>query len=108
MGQVGQRGKTIYSITKGALDAGIRSLALELADKRIRVNGVAPGVVETPMSKQATYSESDEALARIIAMHPLGLGQTTDVANACIYLLSDAARWVTGTTLTIDGGYTAH
>ncbi|WP_020538022.1 SDR family NAD(P)-dependent oxidoreductase [Lewinella cohaerens] len=108
MAQVGERGKTIYSITKGAVEAGVRSLALELAGKHIRVNGVAPGVVETPMSEQAAYSQNTEALERITAMHPLGLGQTTDVANGCIYLLSDASRWVTGTTLTIDGGYTAH
>jgi NAD(P)-dependent dehydrogenase (short-subunit alcohol dehydrogenase family) len=108
MGQVGQKGKTIYSITKGALEAGTRSLALELAKKQIRVNCVAPGVIETPMSANAVYSQEEASLEAVVAMHPLGLGQVTDIANSCIFLLSDAARWITGTTLVVDGGYLAH
>ncbi|MEL7220325.1 MAG: SDR family oxidoreductase, partial [Bacteroidota bacterium] len=104
----GQKGKTIYSLTKGALEAGTRSLALELAKKQIRVNCVAPGVIETPMSAQAAYSKTASTRQEVVAMHPLGLGQVIDVANSCVFLLSDAARWITGTTLIVDGGYTAH
>lgn len=107
MGEVGEAGKTIYSITKGALIAGSRSLALELAPRKIRVNCISPGVVESPMSKTAVYSRNEEAYSKIKALHPLGLGQPEDVANACLFLLSDEARWITGTNLIVDGGYVA-
>lgn len=107
MGVVGEAGKTMYSLSKGALIAGTRSLALELASKKIRVNAISPGVVETPMSQNAIYSQDEESKQRILSLHPLGLGTTTDIAHACIYLLSNASRWITGTNLIIDGGYTS-
>jgi NAD(P)-dependent dehydrogenase (short-subunit alcohol dehydrogenase family) len=107
MGVVGELGKTIYSLTKGALVAGTKSLSLELAAKNIRVNCIAPGVVESPMSSNAVYAQDKEAFDKIKSYHPLGLGKPEDIANACVYLLSDASRWVTGTTLIVDGGYTA-
>jgi NAD(P)-dependent dehydrogenase (short-subunit alcohol dehydrogenase family) len=107
MGLAGEKGKTQYSLTKGALIAGAKSLALELASKNIRVNCVAPGVVVTPMSENAVYAQNEESLNSIKNLHPLGLGTPHDVANACVYLLSPASRWVTGTTLIVDGGYLA-
>lgn len=107
MGIVGEVGKTIYSLTKGALISGAKSMALELSVRKIRVNAVSPGVVNTPMTQKAVYSQDEESLNKITALHPLGLGLPEDVANACIYLLSDGSRWVTGTNLIIDGGYTA-
>lgn len=107
MGVVGELGKTTYSLTKGALVSGTKSLALELANKKIRVNCVSPGVVESPMSSNAVYARNKSAYEVIKSKHPLGLGKTEDVANACVFLLSDAARWITGTNLIIDGGYTA-
>jgi NAD(P)-dependent dehydrogenase (short-subunit alcohol dehydrogenase family) len=107
MSQVGESAKLLYSMSKGALLAASRSLAVELAPKKIRVNCVAPGVVDTPMSQQAYYSKDPELKARITSLHPLGLGNPEDVAGACVYLLSDAARWITGTQLMVDGGYTA-
>lgn len=107
MGLVGEIGKTMYSLSKGALIAGVRSLALELASKQIRVNTVSPGVIVSPMSENAVYSKSAEAREKIASLHPLGLGKPEDVANAVAFLLSDASRWITGTNLTIDGGYTA-
>jgi NAD(P)-dependent dehydrogenase (short-subunit alcohol dehydrogenase family) len=107
MGVAGEIGKTIYSLTKGALISGAKSMALELAPRGIRVNCISPGVVESPMSKNAVYSRNEESLNKIKALHPLGLGQPEDVANACVYLLSDASRWVTGTNLVVDGGYLA-
>lgn len=107
MGLVGEVGKAIYSLTKGALVTASKSLALELASKNIRVNCVAPGVVETPMSKTAIYSQNEEALKGIISKHPLGLGEPEDVANACAFLLGSASKWITGTTIVVDGGYTA-
>lgn len=107
MGLVGEIGKSLYGVTKGATDAGVKSLSIELAHKKIRVNAILPGVVETPMSEKSRYSLNEESLSKIKALHPLGLGTPDDIANACIYLLSDASRWVTGTEFLIDGGYTA-
>lgn len=107
MGSVGESGKTLYSMTKGALLSGSKSLALELANRKIRVNCISPGVVETPMSQKAVYSQDEASLERVKSYHPLGLGQVQDVANACVFLLSDAARWITGSNLFVDGGYTA-
>ena len=107
MGHVGEVGKTIYSLTKGALLAGTKSMALELAQKKIRVNCVSPGVIITPMTSAQPYNESEESLNLIKSYHPLGLGEPNDVANACAYLISDASKWVTGTNLMVDGGYTA-
>ena len=107
MGIVGETGKVLYGMTKGALIAGTKSLAVELARKKIRVNCISPGVVISPMSENAIYSKDEESLSKIESLHPLGLGKPEDVANACIFLLSDASTWVTGTNLIVDGGYTA-
>ncbi|MDY0281825.1 MAG: SDR family oxidoreductase [Salinivirgaceae bacterium] len=107
MSVVGESGKSLYSMTKGALLSGARSLAIELSRKKIRVNCISPGVVISPMSANAIYSQDPEMLERVTNMHPLGLGNVTDVANGCVYLLSDASKWVTGTNLVIDGGYVA-
>ena len=107
MGVVGESGKTIYSLTKGALISGAKSMALELASKKIRVNCISPGVVITPMSQNAVYSQDEESLNKTKALHPLGLGNPEDIANACVFFMSDASRWITGTNLVIDGGYTA-
>jgi len=107
MGVVGEKGKTLYSMTKGALISAVRSMAVELASRQIRVNSLSPGVVKSPMSENAIYNKDEDSLNNIKAIHPLGLGLPEDVANACIFLLSDAARWITGINLIVDGGYTA-
>ena len=107
MASVGEVGKMAYAMSKGAVLAGVKSMALELAEKEIRVNAVSPGVVETPMSSSSFYSKNEERLEKIKNLHPLGLGKPQDVAHACVYLASDASRWVTGSNLLIDGGYTA-
>ena len=106
MGCVGENAKSLYSLTKGALISGCRSLAIEYAPKKIRVNVVSPGVVETAINRNQPYLSDPEKRKITEGMHPLGLGTTEDVANACIYLLSDASRWVTGQNIIIDGGYT--
>jgi NAD(P)-dependent dehydrogenase (short-subunit alcohol dehydrogenase family) len=107
MGVVGENGKMLYSLTKGALIAAVKSMSVELAPRKIRVNSVSPGVVESPMSKNAVYSRDEKSLNKIRSLHPLGLGKPEDVANLCVFLLSDAARWITGTNLIVDGGYLA-
>ncbi len=107
MGVAGEKGKTLYSLTKGAIISAVRSLAVELASKSIRVNAVSPGVVDSPMSRSAVYNQDEEALNRIKQLHPLGIGEPMDVANACLFLVSDASKWITGTNLIVDGGYLA-
>lgn len=107
MSHVGEVGKTLYAMTKGALVSSAKSMAIELAPRNIRVNTLSPGVVKTPMSSKSAYSQNNESLSKIISKHPLGLGEANDIANACVYLLSEASKWTTGTNLIIDGGYTA-
>lgn len=107
MAHAGESGKSLYALTKGALTSAAKSLAIELAPRKIRVNCVAPGVVETPMVANAYYSQDEEMLNRIRSLHPLGLGKPEDVAHAVSFLLSPGSRWITGTSLVVDGGYLA-
>lgn len=108
MGIVGQPGQAAYSASKGALVTLSKSLALELCREGIRVNCVAPGVVKSDMTDKMLKSLTQEQIAEISAMHPLGMGTPQDVAGAIAFLLADTGRWITGTTLVVDGGYTAH
>ena len=107
MSVAGESGKTLYSMTKGALVSAAKSMAIELSKRKIRVNCISPGVVVTPMSQNAIYSKDEESLNRIKNLHPLGLGKPEDVANACVFLLSDASSWITGINMIVDGGYLA-
>jgi NAD(P)-dependent dehydrogenase (short-subunit alcohol dehydrogenase family) len=84
-----------------------KSLALELAHEGIRVNCVAPGFVRSSMFEELTGTVPPDQIAAIEAAHPLGLGQPRDVAHAIAFLLAQTSRWITGTTLVVDGGYTA-
>lgn len=107
MALAGENAKSLYSMTKGALLSAARSLACEYARRNIRFNCVSPGAILTPINQDLPYMKDPEARAALEAKHLLGLGQTTDISNACIYLLSEASRWVTGQNFVIDGGYTA-
>jgi len=107
-GLVGQPAIAAYSASKGAVIALTRSLAMELSREGIRVNCIAPGYVKTEMGTEFAGGLTPEHLAAIGKEHPLGFGEPVDVAYAVSYLLSQASRWVTGTTLVVDGGYTAH
>lgn len=107
MGVVGESGKTLYSMTKGALIAASRSLACELSKRQIRVNCISPGAILTPINEKLPHMADPEQRKHLEDMHLLGLGKTSDIANGVIYLMSDASRWVTGQNLLIDGGYTA-
>lgn len=107
MGSVGSPAASVYSMTKAALDGMARSLAIELASRRIRVNCVAPAFVRTPMLERVGASWDNEHRAAVEASHPLGLGLPEDIANAAAFLLADTGRWITGTVLVVDGGYTA-
>lgn len=105
-GQFGETGKSIYGMTKGALYSVAKSLACELSRKNIRVNSISPGVIVTPINQNLPHIADPELRKQTEALHLLGLGDPNDIANACIYLLSDASRWVTGSNLVVDGGFT--
>lgn len=107
MGSVGAPGQIGYSMSKGAVEAFVRSAALELARRRIRVNAVAPAFVDTPLFQARWQQLSEGQREAVLQAHPLGIGDVDDVAQAAVYLLADSGRWVTGTTLHVDGGYTA-
>lgn len=96
---------TGYGASKAAVDGAVRSLACELASRKIRVNSIAPGHVETKMNLKVKETLSEEAYDQIIKSHPLGIGQPSDVANLVAFLLGDEAKWITGTTIPIDGGF---
>ena len=104
---VGAPGLAAYSASKSGLLGLMRSAALELAPSHVRVNAVLPGQFESPMADQQWKSLTEEQVAQIGAMHPLGIGKAEDVANCVAFLISPAARWVTGSCLAVDGGYTA-
>lgn len=106
-GLVGEQGAMAYCASKAALIGAAKSAALELARFKYRVNCIAPGMVKTPMLQQYKDILLDEQIALLTKKIPLGLGDPKDVANSSIFLLSDAAKWITGTTLVVDGGYTS-
>lgn len=96
-------GHGIYGASKAALSIWMKYLAKEIANKRIRVNCIVPGMIETPLIENSSYSSED--LAKDMSLYPLKrYGKPEEVAYAAIYLLSDASLWVTGTDLIIDGG----
>jgi len=98
----GGRGQSNYAASKGAIEAFTRAMAVELGPRRIRVNAVAPGVIDTEMSQDVRDLAGDEALKRIVLRR---YGKVDDVANAVWFLASDLAGYVTGTVLHVDGGF---
>ena len=103
----GWPGGSLYAGGKGALDAAVRALAVELAPRRIRVNAVCPSHIRTPLFERLTAGMDDAAKAALVAKQPLGLGEPEQVASAACFLLSGAASFVTGACLPVDGGYLA-
>ena len=101
-------GNSPYAASKGALLAMSKTLAIELAPQNIRINCIAPSWIQTEMTAQsaAQYLTPDR-LAEMAARHPLGPGKPEDVAACVAFLLADSGRWITGTTLLVDGGFTA-
>jgi NAD(P)-dependent dehydrogenase (short-subunit alcohol dehydrogenase family) len=101
---------TRFSITaaKGALHAATGQMAQTLGKDGIRVNLVAPGATRTEMTEKLFDSMPKEAFERVLARHPLGkIGEPADIAQACLFLASDEAKWVTGLILPVDGGSSA-
>lgn len=106
---IGATPSSAYSAANAGVHQMVKNLAIELAADRIRVNAVAPAVVETPV--YGTFLPSDQVqgvLAGFNAFHPLGrIGQPSDVVGAMLFLASDQASWITGTVLPVDGGVMA-
>lgn len=94
-------------MSKGGIIAITKALAMELVPKGIRVNCIAPGFIKTPMMTDISDSFDNEYYERLNALHPMGLGESTDIANGILFLLSDMSKWMTGSVLNIDGGFTA-
>lgn len=105
----GAPGKTAYSASKGALISLIRALAAEYARQKFRFNSITLSFVRTPMfdAARALYEDEEKFNKALLSPYPLGVGEPEDVAAAAAYLLSDAARWVTGSVFSIDGGCSA-
>ena len=97
-------GNAVYSASKGALNAYAKVAAMELASRGVRVNCIEPGLIVTDIVTGAGFDETQ--LTEFEKNMPLGFGKPEDIANGCVFLLSDAARWITGSILTIDGGQT--
>ena len=106
-GIVGSAANVAYATSKAAVIGMTKSLAIEFAHKGIRVNCVAPGFINTNMAGVVNQKFDPEYSERVEAMHPLGWGETIDIANGIAFLLSDASKWMTGSVVHIDGGYTA-
>lgn len=104
----GEAGLSMYSASKAAIEGATRSLAVELAPRGIRVNAIAAGAVQTPMHERIVSKIPAAAVAAYEQKHLLGFGEPAAVAEAVAFLLSPAARWITGTTLAVDGGYSCH
>lgn len=106
MGHVGSPNRTVYCMTKHAVEGLTKAMAVELAQNRIRVNSVAPTFVETPMTKPMLADPTFRTFVE--QMIPLGrVAQPEDVSAAVLYLCSPLAAMVTGSSLVIDGGWTA-
>jgi NAD(P)-dependent dehydrogenase (short-subunit alcohol dehydrogenase family) len=107
--RVGARGLSAYCASKGALDSAIRSLAVELAAKNIRINSIAPSMIKTQIyDGLVELVNNNNFEADLKKRQVMGLGKPEDVAGAAAFLLSDAAKFITGTSMRVDGGYLAH
>ena len=93
---------SVYAATKGALEMAVSSLAVELFEKKIRVNAVVPGPIATPMA--TSFSEVSGEESNIVGQQLMALGEPADIANMAAYLLSDASKFITGRKFYVDGG----
>ena len=104
---VGRPGVAAYAASKGAIVSVVKTLALEMASKGMTINCISPGTILTPLMQSMMESLTEEQKAERKAGFPLGLGRPSDIANVAMFLLSDAARWITGQNIVVDGGYTS-
>ncbi|MFN8323591.1 MAG: SDR family oxidoreductase [Chitinophagales bacterium] len=103
-GQHPHKGGSMYAASKAAIEAFSKTVALEYASKNIRANCISPAMVKTPMFDDAVAGMSTASMDEHVGKYPLGVGYPEDIANAVIFLLSSASRWITGTNVVMDGG----
>jgi len=101
----GEVGNSIYAASKGALEGFLTSAAAELVSKGIRLNIIVPGMIETNMNEEFFKYLTEEQKERFKQNYPLGYGQSEDIANMIIYLISKKSKWITGQKFIIDGGH---
>ena len=99
-----EKGMFAYGATKAAMNCGLQSVAKEICAKKHRVNSIVPGWVKTPMTEKEDVAEEKDA---VFGRHLLGVGKPEDVIGMVQFLLSDRAKWITGSTVVVDGGYLA-
>lgn len=100
----GIKGQLAYSGAKAAVKTAVRSIAKEISRKKQRINSISPGWVETSMTENFVQ-DTAELPDDVLRQYYLGLGQPEDVSGMTLFLLSDAARWITGTDVVVDGGF---
>lgn len=101
-GYSGEKGMFAYSGAKAAVRVAVKSIAKEIANKQQRINTISPGWVKNDMTKKASELADTDS---VCGKHLLGVGEVTDVSGMILFLLSDRARWITGTDIIVDGGY---
>lgn len=106
-GLFGVKGNALYGMTKAGLNVAAKTYASELAGQKIRINTVAPGMVKTQITEDFIATLGKEQMEIDEGKYPLGYGDPNDVAYPVIFLLSDAAKWITGEVIVLDGGRTA-
>ena len=105
-GIVGVPGRVGYSASKGGISAAVRSMAIELARRNIRVNAISPGLVRTSMTDGTLAKLSEQQIQEIERAHPLGIGAPEDIARTAAFIMAPQSKWITGVDMIVDGGYT--
>lgn len=106
MSNIGASGKSVYSASKSSLNGLVRSAALELSSRKIRVNAISPGLTLTEMGNALLDRMSNSDQDKLLKEYPLGFGKSEYITDLILFLLSDKSIWITGQNLIIDGGYT--
>lgn len=102
---IADKGNGAYAASKAALNGICKVMAIELAPQKIRVNCISPGMVRTPMTESELEAVTQEQLISNEKQYPLGYGDPIDIASSVAFLISDASKWITGTSLVVDGGF---
>ena len=105
---VGWQGASAYAGTKGALDSSIRALSVELAHRGYRLNSILPSHINTELFQKTSSVIDQNVINTLMKRQILGLGSPEDVANAVLFLMNPSSKFITGSCLTVDGGYTAN
>lgn len=101
----GQKGSIAYSAAKSAVGISVKSIAKEICRDKHRINSISPGWVDSELTEHSIIKNGMKSYEEMLALHRLGIGKPEDVSGMVLFLLSDAARWITGTDIVVDGGY---